>query len=101
MADFRYELTRLSDGIVTHVQENTDPNFVYPVPLQWGYTAEGIDYEIIKTDITAEKAEEAQKQADAIAAQARIKSDGPLTGTPSLPALRDKVNDILEFLNLL
>lgn len=100
MAIFRYDLKRLSDNIITHSREDDDPNFRFPIPKNWGYNTEGVDYEIIQTDITAEKAQRDQKEIDLRNALGQLKSEGKISGTPSAVELRDKINLILDALGL-
>lgn len=57
---YKFEL-KLKGGEVTHCQESDNPSFEMKIPKGWGY--EDGNYEIIRTDQTAEiAAKELEKQ---------------------------------------
>lgn len=60
MKKYKFEL-KLKNGEITHTQESDDSNYEMKIPSGWGY--EDGNYDIIKTDQTAEiAAKELEKQ---------------------------------------
>ena len=95
---FKYEIKRISDGVITHFEEvpiRGQHMWVNGVPFGWGLEN---NFEIIETDMTDIRA------ADAAAAQAKIDAKASFkaldtNSLTSIPAIRDAIKDIQDVLS--